>query len=139
MRSSLYLLPFLWLAVRADVITDIKEGMVENGKASGVRKLSLLGDTDNKLISTSFVSINQCPDEFALGSPCVTFKLAKEGQLDDMSDHPGALLSYILGRTSRLISILSCQARLSDKGISSPLPIWTAARAVSLGLIEKLL
>ncbi|CAD6567393.1 MAG: hypothetical protein CYPHOPRED_001648 [Cyphobasidiales sp. Tagirdzhanova-0007] len=90
MRSSLYLLPFLWLAVRADVITDIKEGMVENGKASGVRKLSLLGDTDNKLISTSFVSINQCPDEFALGSPCVTFKLAKEGQLDDMSDHPGA-------------------------------------------------
>lgn len=74
----------------ADVITSLSKGVVYNGRTSGVRYLSLLGDTANKLISTSFAAIDQCPRRFGLSSPCVTFKLAPDGQLDDMSDHPGA-------------------------------------------------
>lgn len=67
--------------------------MIYNGKTSGVRYLSLLGDTDNKLISTSFASLGMCPGELNLGTPCITFKLADEGQLDDMDGHPGTFLS----------------------------------------------
>ena len=76
--------------VNADVITELTRGIVYDGKSSGVRYLSLLGNTENKLISTSFASIDQCPSKFGLLTPCVTFKLAALGQLDDMSDHPGA-------------------------------------------------
>ena len=139
MHSFLFLLPFLALAVKADVITDLKEGMVENGKSSGIRKLSLLGDTDNKLISTSFVSINQCPDEFVLGSPCVTFKLAKEGQLDDMSDHPGNARFPFNHRMASLMNAFGTQVRLIDSGISLHLPILTVARIVGPHLEVKYL
>jgi len=84
--STLTLLPTL---AYSTLITDLKEGIAQDGKDSGIRRLSLLGDTQNKLISTSFVSIDRCPEDYDLGAPCVTFKLADEGQLDDMSDHPG--------------------------------------------------
>ena len=73
-----------------DVITQLKSGTIYSGKTSGTRYLSLLGDTENKLISTSFASLGRCPEEYGLGSPCVTFKLAPDGQLDDMDHHPGA-------------------------------------------------
>lgn len=73
-----------------DVITELKSGTIYSGKTSGTRYLSLLGDTENKLISTSFASLGRCPEEYGLGSPCVTFKLAPTGQLDDMDHHPGA-------------------------------------------------
>lgn len=72
-----------------DVITRLQDGMVYDGKASGTRYLSMLGKTDNKLISTSFAAIGHCLDLWKLGEPCITFKLADKGQLDDMSDHPG--------------------------------------------------
>lgn len=90
-------LPLLWLSlstfsilIEADVITPLHDaGMIYNGKTSGVRYLSLLGNTENKLISTSFASLGRCPMRYKLGRPCVTFKLAKDGQLDDMDHHPG--------------------------------------------------
>lgn len=87
-------LPLLWLSFSAftvaDVITPLHDtGMIYNGKTSGVRYLSFLGDTENKLTSTSFASLGRCPLRYKLGSPCVTFKLAKDGQLDDMDHHPG--------------------------------------------------
>jgi hypothetical protein len=91
-------LPLLWLALclgtttftRADDITPLHtNGMISNGKKSGVRNLSFLGDTKNKLITTSFASLGKCPIRYKLGNPCFTFKLAREGQLDDMDHHPG--------------------------------------------------
>lgn len=87
-------LPFLCLSlvtlVAADVVTPLHDaGMIYNGKTSGIRYLSFLGNTDNKLISTSFTSLGRCPSRYQLGKPCVTFKLAKDGQLDDMDHHPG--------------------------------------------------
>lgn len=90
--SSLSVLITLLLVqlTSSTLVTDLKDGTIYNGKTSGTRYLSLLGDTENKLISTSFASLGQCPDQYSLGTPCVTFKLAPEGQLDDMDHHPGA-------------------------------------------------
>lgn len=94
-RSSLHTcLVFLWLCLvtfaAADVVTPLQDaGMIYDGKTSGIRYLSFLGDTENKLISTSFASLGRCPSLYKLGKPCVTFKLAREGQLDDMDHHPG--------------------------------------------------
>ena len=104
-------LVFLWLWLvtfaTADVVTPLHDtGMIYNGKTSGVRYLSLLGDTDNKLISTSFASLGRCPLIYRLGKPCVTFKLAKDGQLDDMDHHPG---EYLLGS-----SVCSCLISETD-------------------------
>lgn len=86
----LFLCISLVTLVAADVVTPLHDaGMIYNGKTSGIRYLSFLGDTDNKLISTSFTSLGRCPSRYQLGKPCVTFKLAKDGQLDDMDHHPG--------------------------------------------------
>lgn len=94
MRTIKRNIPLLLLSfsvlVNADVVTPLHDaGMVYNGKTSGVRYLSFLGDTENKLTSTSFASLGRCPLRYKLGFPCVTFKLAKDGQLDDMDHHPG--------------------------------------------------
>lgn len=97
------LLLSLYTLARADEITPLHDtGMVYNGKTSGVRYLSFLGDTRNKLISTSFASLGRCPSRYKLGTPCITFKLAKSGQLDDMDHHKGnamrlCLLEKVLG------------------------------------------